>query len=207
MRIADPTGPWKAPAGTVADGQRDPAETGGVDYRLLTEGRIENYDGHTIGLRPLGENPTSTATFLADCAASTSSTARVDFPASEPEILALIDFMVGHSNVYAGIALHSYSRVFLRPYAYQADEAMATEDLWAFETIGAARHAITGYPAVRPTTTSAITRKRSSPALWTTGSTRNSACSPGRWKSGAAAPGGHRRIQIHRLVPRTSARR
>ena len=52
MRIPDPNGPWK-----VCDRdarllvRRDPAETGGQYYRLLPEGRLEDYDGSTIKLQ------------------------------------------------------------------------------------------------------------------------------------------------------------
>jgi murein tripeptide amidase MpaA len=53
MRIADPNGPWKLcsedPRILV---RRDPAETGGQYYRLLPEGRLEDYDGVTVRLQP-----------------------------------------------------------------------------------------------------------------------------------------------------------
>jgi murein tripeptide amidase MpaA len=56
MRIRDANGPWKAceedPRLLVA---RDPAEAGGQYYRLLPEGRIEDYDGTTIRVQPYKE--------------------------------------------------------------------------------------------------------------------------------------------------------
>ena len=53
MRVADPNGPWKVCA---EDARlltwREPAEVGGQYYRLLPEGRIENYDGVMIRIPP-----------------------------------------------------------------------------------------------------------------------------------------------------------
>ena len=53
MRLADPNGPWKAcdedPRLLV---RRDPTETGGQYYRLLPEGRVEDYDGALIRIQP-----------------------------------------------------------------------------------------------------------------------------------------------------------
>ena len=46
MRFPDPNGPWKAhPDHPRLLVRRDPTETGGTYYRLLPEGRIEDYDG------------------------------------------------------------------------------------------------------------------------------------------------------------------
>ena len=56
MRIPDPNGPWKVserdPRLLV---RRDPTETGGSYYRLLPEGRVEDYDGVIIKLQPRKE--------------------------------------------------------------------------------------------------------------------------------------------------------
>ena len=53
MRVRDPDGPWK-----VSDRdarllvRRDPTEAGGEYFRLLPEGRLEDYDGSIIKLQP-----------------------------------------------------------------------------------------------------------------------------------------------------------
>ena len=56
MRIPDPNGPWKVcaqePRLLV---RREPAETDGQYYRLLPEGRLEDYDGVTIRIQPKKE--------------------------------------------------------------------------------------------------------------------------------------------------------
>jgi murein tripeptide amidase MpaA len=53
MRILDPNGPWKAcPEEPRLLVHRDPIETGGQYYRLLPEGRVEDYDGALIRIQP-----------------------------------------------------------------------------------------------------------------------------------------------------------
>ena len=52
MRIPDPNGAWKvSPEEPRLMVRRAPDETGGQYYRLLPEGRIENYDGITIRMQ------------------------------------------------------------------------------------------------------------------------------------------------------------
>ncbi|MFL7809409.1 MAG: M14 family metallopeptidase, partial [Anaerolineae bacterium] len=56
MRVPDPNGAWKVcPEEPRLMVRRDPAETGGTYYRLLPEGRIEDYDGVTIQIQPRKE--------------------------------------------------------------------------------------------------------------------------------------------------------
>ncbi|HEV2473719.1 MAG TPA: M14 family metallopeptidase, partial [Chthonomonadales bacterium] len=53
MRIKDPNGPWKAhPEQPRLMVRRDPTEIGGVYYRLLPEGALENWDGFTLSVKP-----------------------------------------------------------------------------------------------------------------------------------------------------------
>jgi murein tripeptide amidase MpaA len=149
MRIADPNGPWKVcPEEPRLLVRRDPVETGGSYYRLLPEGRVENYDGLTLNLRPLKENLDLNRNFPGRWRGEHKQNGAGRYPTSEPEVRALVDFIARHPNICAGIALHSYSGVLLRPYSYQADEQMPVEDLWVFQKIGQHGHAVTGYPAV-----------------------------------------------------------
>jgi murein tripeptide amidase MpaA len=149
MRIADPTGPWKVcPEEPRLLVRREPTETGGTYYRLLPEGRIENYDGCTITVQPRRENLDLNRNFPGRWRGEHEQPGAGRYPISEPEVHALVDFIARHRNICAGIALHSYSGALLRPYSYQADEQMPVEDLWAFQKIGERGQALTGYPAV-----------------------------------------------------------
>ena len=149
MRVADPNGPWKAskddPRVLV---RRDPVETGGRYYRLLPEGRIEDYDGTTIRLQARKERLDLNRNFPADWRTESEQAGAGPFPTSEPEIAAVAGFIARHPNITGAVAFHTYSGVILRPYSHLADEQMVPEDLWTYRKIGEAGTQITGYPAV-----------------------------------------------------------
>ncbi|HWQ38161.1 MAG TPA: M14 family metallopeptidase [Burkholderiales bacterium] len=149
MRVPDPNGPWKAferdPRILV---RRDPTESGGRYYRVLPEGRIENWDGVTLRLQPKKERLDLNRNFPAFWRTEAEQHGAGPFPTSEPEIAALARFIAAHPNITAAVAFHTYSGVLLRPYSHQADELMPAEDLWTYQKIGAQGTEMTGYPAV-----------------------------------------------------------
>lgn len=149
MRIADPNGPWKL---SKEDRRilvrRDPVETGGKYYRLLPEGRIDQYDGSTITLQARKERLDLNRNFPAYWRTENEQAGAGPFPTSEPEIAAIAGFIARHPNITGAVAFHTYSGVLLRPYSNLADEQMAPEDLWTYRKIGEAGTDITGYPAV-----------------------------------------------------------
>ncbi len=67
------------------------------------------------------------------------------YPTSEPEIRALVDFIVKHPNINIAITFHTFSRVILRPYSTKSDDDMNAEDLWVFKKIGELGTKLTGY--------------------------------------------------------------
>ena len=147
MRIPDPNGPWKLcsedPRILV---RRDPTETGGQYYRLLPEGRLEDYDGVTIRLQARKERLDLNRNFPAHWRTENEQVGAGPFPTSEPEIAAITGFIARHPNITGACAFHTYSGVLLRPYSHLADEQMPPEDLWTFQKIGAKGTEITGYP-------------------------------------------------------------
>ena len=149
MRIPDPDrrleGLRPRPA---ADGQARPGRGGRRLLPALPEGVIENYDGHIITIAPALEGLDFNRNFPADWRPEGEQRGAGDFPGSEPEIRAVIEFMAEHPNVYGAITYHTYSRAILRPYGTKADEQMDTDDLWVFEAIGERGTQITGYPCV-----------------------------------------------------------
>ncbi|OGT22384.1 MAG: carboxypeptidase [Gammaproteobacteria bacterium RBG_16_57_12] len=149
MRIPDPNGHWKiCPDEPRLLVPREPAETGGQYYRLLPEGRVEDYDGSLIRLQEKRERLDLNRNFPVLWREEHEQAGAGPFPASEPEVRAIVNFITGHPNICGGIAFHSYSGVLLRPYSYQADDTLPAEDLWTYQKIGAKGSALTGYPAV-----------------------------------------------------------
>ncbi len=149
MRIADPNGPWmvseRDPRLLV---RRDPAHSGGTYYRLLPEGRLEDYDGVTLKLQPRKEQLDLNRNFPAGWRQEHDQYGAGPFPASEPEVRAAVGFITGHPNIIAGVAFHTYSGVLLRPYSHAADDTLPVEDLWTYQKIGAKGTELTGYPNI-----------------------------------------------------------
>lgn len=148
MRVLDPNGPWKAserdPRILV---RREPTESGGRYYRVLPEGRIENWDGALIHVQKRKEQLDLNRNFPAFWRAEHEQHGAGPFPASEPEIAAMARFISRHTNITAAIAFHTYSGVLLRPYSHLPDDKMPAEDLWVYQKIGAKGTEVTGYPA------------------------------------------------------------
>jgi murein tripeptide amidase MpaA len=149
MRLPDPNGSWKAydddPRLLI---RRDPTETGGQYYRLLPEGRIEDYDGATVKIQPNKEGLDLNRNYPVNWRQEYEQNGAGPYPTSEPEIHASARFIADHPNITGGVAFHTWSGVLLRPYGDQKDESLPAEDLWTFEKIGDKGTEITGYPAI-----------------------------------------------------------
>lgn len=149
MRIADPHGPWKIserdPRILV---RREPTEIGGQYYRVLPEGRIDNWDGVLVHLQKRKEQLDLNRNFPAFWRPEGEQHGAGPFPTSEPEIAAMVRFIASHPNITGAVAFHTYSGAILRPYSNLPDEQMPSEDLWTYQKIGAKGTEITGYPAV-----------------------------------------------------------
>jgi murein tripeptide amidase MpaA len=149
MRIEDPTGDWKVSSlDARLMEKRAPDEHGGVYYRMLTEGILEDFDGYIIKeARPV-EGLDFNRNFPFEWRPEGDQGGAGPYPASEPEIKAMVDFIAAHSNINAAITYHTFSGVILRPYSTKADEEMETEDLWVFQKIGEIAKRVTGYDSV-----------------------------------------------------------
>jgi murein tripeptide amidase MpaA len=147
MRIQDPNGAWKIHA---KDPRlmipRDPVETGGIYYRVLPEGRLENYDGVSIRIAPSMQGMDFNRNFPYEWRPEQDERGAGPFPTSEPEVRSLVEFISQHINITAAVTFHTYSGVLLRPYSTHPDEDMPSEDLWVYQKIGLKGTEMTGYP-------------------------------------------------------------
>jgi murein tripeptide amidase MpaA len=149
MRFLDPNGDWKISSlDPRMMEKRAPDEVGGSYYRLLPEGLVDDYDGFIIKMaRPL-EGLDFNRNFPFQWRTEGEQQGAGPYPTSEPEIRALVDFIINHPNINIAITFHTFSRVILRPYSTKSDDDMNTDDLWVFKKIGELGTKITGYRCV-----------------------------------------------------------
>jgi murein tripeptide amidase MpaA len=151
MRVEDPNGPWKRhPEDPRLIVRRDPIDgpEDGPFYRLVPEGRIENYDGVTIKIPPPLEGLDLNRNFPAEWAPEAEQRGAGPYPTSEPEVRAMVQAVTERPNITGHIAYHTFSGVHLRPYAGRPDDDFPTGDLRAYKIIGEEGTKRTGYPAV-----------------------------------------------------------
>jgi murein tripeptide amidase MpaA len=149
VRVKDPHGPYKA---CEADQRlmvpREPGEFGGTYYRLLPEGTLKNYDGLKIAANPDREGLDLNRNFPSLWRQEFEQVGAGPYPASEPEVRAMVEFIASHPNIGAGISYHTHSGVILRPMGDASDDDMTPEDLWQIKRLSELGTKHTGYPAI-----------------------------------------------------------
>ncbi len=149
MRIADPHGSHKKcerdPRLMVP---REPGEFGGEYYRMMPEGTIRNHDGVTVRVNADPEGLDLNRNFPAGWRHEAEQPGAGPYPTSEPEVRAMVDFILAHPNIGAAISYHTHSGVILRPMGSCADDDMIPEDLWTYQRFSEIGTRATGYPAV-----------------------------------------------------------
>jgi len=149
MRIPDPHGGYKkCDQDERLMVARRPGEFGGEYYRLMPEGLLTNYDGLTINVNKDAEGLDLNRNFPAFWRQEFEQVGAGDYPASEPEVKAMVDFVVSHRNIGAAISYHTHSGVILRPMGTMGDDDMIPEDLWSIKRFSQLGADLTGYPAV-----------------------------------------------------------
>src|SRR5512137_692841 len=153
MRIVDPNGPWKRhPQEPRLLVRREPTDPpGGEYYRVMTEGRIENYDGVSVTVAGVNGNAQGldlNRNFPSNWRQEHEQLGAGPYPTSEPEVRAVVDFIAKHPNIGGGTSLHTFSGVLLRPFGHLPDDKMPAEDLWAYQKLGRTGEQLTGYPAI-----------------------------------------------------------
>ena len=127
---------------------RDPAEAGGSYWRVMPEGTLVNFDGVDIRVNRDKEGLDLNRNFPAGWRQEFQQLGAGPYPASEPEVRAVVDFIAKHPNIGAGVSFHTHSGVILRPFSAEPDENMPAEDLWLYQRFGAKSTELTGYPNI-----------------------------------------------------------
>lgn len=146
MRVPDPKGEWKkSEHDSRLMVQRQPGEEGGDYYRLYPEGRIRDYDGVNVIIQKPDDGNLN-RNFPANW--SNIQYGSYEKPLSEPESMAVAQFILGHTNIAGINSFHTHGGIILRPSATQPDASMPARDLALYQEIGKVGESITGYPII-----------------------------------------------------------
>jgi murein tripeptide amidase MpaA len=152
MRLKDLHGHWKPhPQDARMMVRREPTEVGGEYYRIVPEGRFvkpEAFDGARIKVNKPAQGLDLNRNFPEQWRQEYEQLGAGDYPTSEPEVKAVVDFFIQHPNICGGVSFHTFSGVLLRPFGTHPDIEMAPEDLWVFKRQGEEGAKATGYPAI-----------------------------------------------------------
>ena len=134
------------PAVMVARLPEDP----GPYFGLYPEGRIANFDGHTIpSPHYLSDNLYDfNRNFPYAWAPEPQQEGAGPYPGSAPETRAVIDFATRHPNIMVWLNLHTFGGVLIRPLGDKPDAKMNPGDLAIFEQVEAWMTEHTGYATV-----------------------------------------------------------
>ena len=149
MRVPDPHGTWRLhPDEPRLMVPREPGEFGGTYYRVMPEGTLRHYDGVMVHVNKDVEGLDLNRNFPAYWRQEFEQPGAGPYPASEPEVRAMVDFVARHPNIGAAVSFHTHSGVILRPMGTQSDDDMTPEDLWQYKRFSDLGARLTGYPAV-----------------------------------------------------------
>ena len=148
MRIPDPDGPWMPHADDVRVLVPVPpagAPMGTPRFRVLDEGRIEDFDGFDVPAAPPPEGLDLNRNYPAGWGTGVPGSG--DHPLSEPEIDALVRAIVARPNICGFNAFHTSGGWILRPSSTRPDAKLPPGDVWVWTQLAAIGTAMTGYPS------------------------------------------------------------
>lgn len=149
MRVRDDNkGEWKVsgkdPRLMVA---RRPGERKGPFYRLYPEGFIKGYEGEPVAVKKTRFGLDLNRNFPSNW--DTEVPGGGDYPGSEPEARAIIEFIAKHPNIGAVQALHTSGGFYYRNPCQYPEDKMDPDDFRATTEIAREGTLVSGYPHVK----------------------------------------------------------
>ncbi|MEZ4229225.1 MAG: M14 family metallopeptidase [Polyangiaceae bacterium] len=148
MRKQDPCGDFVAtPEGRM---RRRRLEDVGPYYLVYPEGVIEHFDGvHVPAPTMLSDHaPDLNRNFPWAWAPEHEQLGAGDYPGSEPESRAVLEYTTRLPSLFAWLNFHTFGGVFIRPRGDVPDNKMDQGDLAIFKQLEAWAEEFTGYPVV-----------------------------------------------------------
>ncbi|MFB6265288.1 MAG: M14 family zinc carboxypeptidase, partial [Bradymonadaceae bacterium] len=148
MRVPSETGAWRL---SDEDDRllvpRKPWDREGPFYDLYAEGRFSD-EAADDPRRPVDGDPHGldfNRNFPYRWQPEQRQSGAGDYPTSEPEVRAVVDFLTDHRNVFGAISLHTLSGVLLRPFSDRPDAELPDFDRAVYEELGERCEERTGY--------------------------------------------------------------
>jgi hypothetical protein len=150
MRKEDPSGEFVESRETPGLMLPRELEDVGPFYKVFPEGVIEGWDGATIP-DPyfLGDNDTDlNRNFPWSWAPEPEQEGAGQYPTSEPEARAVVDFVTKQPTIFAWLNLHTFGGCYIRPLGNAPDRKMEPFDLAVFRQVAQWGEEHGGYPTV-----------------------------------------------------------
>lgn len=149
MRIKDPHGAWKINADNpLVMEKRKPDERSGTFYTVMTEGMIEQYDGHTVLPAPTFWGLDFNRNYPFGWFHESRQSGAGKYPLSNAENKAVVEFVLQHPNI-GGVATHHTSGgVILMPPGTRPEKSADPSDVRRLKEIAAMATEEMGYPAI-----------------------------------------------------------
>lgn len=125
-------------------------EDAGPYYRVYPEGFIERWDGITVPVPHfLSDAQTDmNRNFPTDWMPEPEQLGAGEYPMSEPESRAVVEFAAQNPNIFVWLCMHTFGGVYIRPLNDKPDTKMNAHDAAVFRQVEVWAETITGYPTV-----------------------------------------------------------
>ncbi|MCB0046580.1 MAG: peptidase M14 [Caldilineaceae bacterium] len=148
MRLRDDAGEWKiSPQDDRLMIPREADETGGEYYRIIPEGRLVDWDGGDFVI-PRPQDGNMNRNFPSNWEPESRQYGSGEYPLSEPEVAAIVGWILDHPNIAGIQCYHTHSGVILRPWLTFPDTQFAGNDKYLYDQLGQMGIDETGYPLI-----------------------------------------------------------
>ena len=149
MRVPDPKGAWKI---SELDSRimvpREPYEFGGHYYHVIPEGIIEGFEGTADVPIPRPMDGNMNRNYPYGWGPEGEEYGGGNYPLEEPEIAAIVRFILAHPNIGGASNYHTHSGIVLPPLEL-GGEPVPRADLELFQSIASMAQDTLGYPTLQ----------------------------------------------------------